>query len=106
MILRSKIGFRKFAKELYAEIPIIVSISYGVDIAVKKEFIKSFFIKKLLDTLSKHKNPFEGNYLERLWCYMFTKKSFKKSILDVIKTKHKRFKLNFSKKFEKYLYEI
>ena len=41
MILRSKIGFRKFAKELYAEIPIIVSISYGVDIAVKKEFIKS-----------------------------------------------------------------
>ena len=96
MISRSNIGFRKFAKELFPEIPIFVSTSYGGCFAVKKELIKNYdkeFYKKLLDTLSKHKNPIEGHYLERLWCYMFTKNKFlKKSILDVIKTKLERFK--------------
>ena len=50
MISRSNIVFIKFAKELFPEIPMIVSISYGGDIVLKK------------------------------------------SILDVIKTKHERLK--------------
>lgn len=95
-ISRSKYGFRKFAKKLFPEIPIFVATSYGGCFAVKKELILSYkvdFYKKLLETVSKHKNPIEGHYLERLWCYMFTKNSLLiDSFKDVVKTKLERSK--------------
>ena len=96
MISRSKIGFRKFAKELFPEIPIFVPTSYGGCFAIKKELIKKYdkdFYLNLLEILSKNKNPIEGHYMERLWCYMFTKEIIKKAILDVIKTKIERSKI-------------
>ena len=97
-ISRSKLGFRNFAKSLFPEIPYFVACSYGGCFAVKKENIMKFeidFYKDLLHLLSKHENPIEGHYLERLWCYMFTKnKPLKKAFFDVIKTKFERY--NFS----------
>ena len=94
MISRSKIGFRTFAKELFPEIPIFVNTSYGGCFAIKKELIKKYdkdFYIKILDILTKHRNPIEGHYMERLWCYMFTKnKFFFRATLDVFKTKLER----------------
>tara|TARA_B100000212_G_scaffold279303_1_gene219087 strand:- start:32327 stop:33016 length:690 start_codon:yes stop_codon:yes gene_type:complete len=96
-ISKSNIGFRAFAKELFPDIPIFVSTSYGGCFAVKKEKIQTYSIKyykKLLNIMSKHKNPIEGHYMERLWCYMFTKnKPLIESINDVIKTKLENFLL-------------
>ena len=90
-ISRSKIGFRKFSKNLFPEIPIFVATSYGGCFAVKKELIiahkKEFYID-LLNILSKHKNPIEGHYMERLWCYIFTRNTpLFRSFKDVLKTK-------------------
>ena len=49
------------------------------------------FYKELLEILSSHKNPIEGHYMERLWCYMFTKnKTLYKSFRDVLTTKLER----------------
>ena len=93
-ISKSKIGFRQFSKNLFPKIPLIVSTSYGGCFAVKKEnilFYKIDFYKNLLGILGAHKNPIEGHYMERLWCYIFTKnKPFIESIFDVIKTKLER----------------
>tara|TARA_B100000886_G_scaffold134243_1_gene90605 strand:- start:7488 stop:8195 length:708 start_codon:yes stop_codon:yes gene_type:complete len=95
-ITRSKIGFRSFAKKFFPEIPWIVATSYGGCFAVKKELIRYHnlnFYKTLLDILSAHKNPIEGHYMERLWCYMFTKnKPIFESFFHVIKTKSERLK--------------
>ena len=50
--------------------------------------------ERLLDILSKSKNPIEGHYMERLWCYIFTKnKPLLNSCIDVIKTKIERFNI-------------
>ena len=91
---RSNLGFRKFAKNLFPEIPIFLVTSYGGCFAVKKDLIRIHdlnFYKNLLDILSSHKNPIEGHYLERLWCYMFTKnRPFWRSIKDVFLTKYER----------------
>tara|TARA_B100000242_G_C42998756_1_gene463950 strand:- start:26 stop:730 length:705 start_codon:yes stop_codon:yes gene_type:complete len=96
-ISRSNIGFRSFAKKLFPEIPWIIATSYGGCFAVKKELIRSYnlsFYKSLLDILSSHKDPIEGHYMERLWCYMFTKnKPIFESFFHVIKTKLERLKL-------------
>ena len=96
-ISRSEYGFREFAKKIFPEIPIFVATSYGGCFAVKKELILSHnlsFYKKLLKSVSNHKNPIEGHYLERLWCYMFTKNSLLiDSLKDVILTKLERSKL-------------
>ncbi len=93
-ISRSNIGFRNFAKKILPSIPLFVATSYGGCFAVKKEKILQYniqFYKDLLDVLSKNKNPIEGHYMERLWCYIFTKnKPLFKSFLDVIKTKIER----------------
>ena len=93
-ISRSKIGFRNFSKKIFPSIPLIVATSYGGCFAVKKETILQhniFFYKNLLDILSKHKNPIEGHYMERLWCYLFTQnKPLLESFCDVIKTKFER----------------
>lgn len=97
-ISKSEIGFRKFSKNLFPEIPWFVSTSYGGCFAIKKESIRKYdliFYENLLDILSKHPNPIEGHYMERLWCYMFTKnKTFLDACRDVIYTKIERSKLN------------
>jgi len=96
-ISRSEIGFKNFAKKVGVNIPLFVATSYGGCFAVKKEKILQNsigFYEELLDILSKHKNPIEGHYMERLWCYIFTRnKPLLDSCLDVIKTKIERFKL-------------
>ena len=67
---------------------------YKKKISIKKELIRKYdknFYLNLLEILSKNKNPIEGHYLERLWCYMFTKNDyFLNSIKDVFKTKIER----------------
>ncbi len=96
-ISRSSIGFRNFAKELFPEIPLFVATSYSGCFAVKREAIHLndlLFYKKLLNILSRHKNPIEGHYMERLWCYIFTRnRPLIDSCLDVFKTKIERFKM-------------
>ncbi len=96
-ISKSDQGFRKFAKDIFPEIPLFVATSYGGCFAVKKELILQhdiIFYERLLDILSKSKNPIEGHYMERLWCYIFTKnKPLFNSCLDVIKTKIERFNI-------------
>ena len=98
-ISRSNIGFRKFSKNLFPNIPLFVATSYSGCFAVKKEIIQQHnlsFYKDLLDILSQNQNPIEGHYMERLWCYMFTKnKPLIKSIFDVIHTKIERSKFNY-----------
>ena len=93
----SELGFRNFAKKTLPNIPFFVATSYGGCFAVKKETILQhdlIFYKKLLNILSKSKNPIEGHYMERLWCYIFTRnKPLFDSCLDVIHTKFDRFKL-------------
>ena len=95
-ISKSKLGFRAFSKVLFPKIPLFVATSYGGCFAVKKELIKQheiYFYENLLKILNTHKNPIEGHYLERLWCYMFTKnKILNTSLKDVIKTKFEKLK--------------
>ena len=96
-ISRSSIGFRNFSKKLFPDIPLFVATSYSGCFAVKKDMIllqSIGFYEELLDILSKNKNPIEGHYMERLWCYIFTKnKPFVDSIFDVIQTKIERTKI-------------
>ena len=79
---------------MFPNIPLFVTTSYGGCFAVKKEIIKQHnlgFYQELLEILSQNENPIEGHYMERLWCYIFTKnKPFIESIFDVIKTKLER----------------
>ncbi len=93
-ISKSKIGFRGFAKTIFPDIPFFVATSYGGCFAVKKETIlqhKVNFYEALLDILSKSKNPIEGHYMERLWCYIFTQnKPILNACIDVFKTKIER----------------
>ena len=93
-ISRSNIGFRKFSKKLFPNIPLFVATSYSGCFAVKKELIMQhniIFYEELLEILSKNRNPIEGHYMERLWCYIFTKnKLLIKSFFDVIHTKIER----------------
>ncbi|MCQ9200701.1 MAG: DUF3431 domain-containing protein [Prochlorococcus marinus CUG1437] len=96
-ISRSNIGFRNFSKKLFPEIPLFVATSYSGCFAVKKEAIQMndlHFYQKLLDVLSQNKNPIEGHYMERLWCYIFTRnRPLIESFFDVFKTKIERFKI-------------
>ena len=96
-ISKSDIGFRNFSKNLFPDIPLFVATSYSGCFAVTNEIIRQhdlLFYQKLLDLLSQHKNPIEGHYMERLWCYMFTKnRPLIDSCLDVFKTKIERFKI-------------
>ena len=92
--LRTKIGFRKYAKKFLVKIPLITATSYGGCFGVTKEAIikldKKFYIN-LLKTVSDHSHPIEAHYLERLWCYMFSKNDYiHKAFRDVIKTKFER----------------
>ena len=98
-ISRSSIGFRNFSKKLFPNIPLLVTTSYSGCFAVKKEIIQQHnlhFYQELLDILSQNKNPIEGHYMERLWCYIFIKNnSLIDAIFDVFYTKIERSKLNF-----------
>ena len=98
-ISRSKIGFRAFSKNLFPDIPFFTATSYGGCFAVKKDLILQYeldFYKNLLKILSKNKNPIEGHYMERLWCYIFTEnKPILRAFSDVVITKIERSKLNF-----------
>ena len=50
------------------------------------------FYKSLLNTVNQSSNPIESHYLERLWCYMFTKNKFlAQTMIDIAKTKFQRF---------------
>ena len=93
-ISRSEIGFRKFSKNILPDIPYFVSTSYGGCFAVKKEKIYRHnieFYKYLLNILNKNKNPIEGHYLERLWCYIFTKNAtIYQSYFDILLTKFEK----------------
>ena len=94
-ISRSPLGFRRYAKKyIDKEIPLFVSTSYGGCFGVTREAIRTHtkhFYKKLLNTVNKHKNPIESHYLERLWCYIFSKNNYlKKAFFDVVKTKIER----------------
>ena len=102
-ISRSDTGFRKFSEILFPDIPKIVATSYGGCFAIKKELIKQYdlsFYSNLLEKLSNHKNPIEGHFMERLWCYIFTKnKLLSQAFIDVMYTKIERStKHLFSKK--------
>jgi len=90
-ISRNEIGFRKFAKEIFPNIPIFVATSYGGCFAVSKEAIyshsKDFYIK-LLSKCNHHEHPIEAHFLERLWCFMFSQNfQLNKALLDIFKTK-------------------
>ena len=95
MISKSDLGFRKFAKKFFPEIPFFVATSYGGCFGVKKDLIKRYeleFYLKLLKILESNKNPIEGHYMERLWCYMFTNnRPLWRSIKDIFLTKSERF---------------
>ena len=93
-ITRSQLGFRKFSKLLFPEIPYLIATSYGGCFGVSREKIlvhKKSFYEDLLYLLSQSNNPIEGHYLERLWCYMFTSNElFTLSFIDFLKTKYER----------------
>ena len=97
-ISRSEVGFRKFSKKLFPNIPYFVSTSYGGCFAVKKANIHRHnieFYENLLKILSKDKNPIEGHYLERLWCYIFTRNAtIYQSFFDILLTKFEKLLLN------------
>ena len=97
--------FTLSSKSIFPEIPIFVATSYGGCFAVKKELILNYkkdFYYEILEILNKHKNPIEGHYMERLWCYMFTKnKLLRKSLKDVIYTKIERYLLKKIFEFKK-----
>tara|TARA_B100000575_G_C22560240_1_gene356306 strand:- start:91 stop:531 length:441 start_codon:yes stop_codon:yes gene_type:complete len=95
-IRKSNLGFRKFAKSLFPEIPIFVATSYGGCFGVSQKGIyrntKSFY-SRILNILEDHDNPIEGHYMERLWCYIFTRNKFlKRSFKDIVLTKFEKFK--------------
>lgn len=96
-IRKSNLGFRKFAKKLFPNIPLFVATSYGGCFAVKRELIQQHnkdFYKYILTFLEDHNNPIEGHYMERLWCFMFTQNNLiLKSFQDVLKTKFERYLL-------------
>lgn len=96
-IRKSNLGFRRFAKKLFPNIPLFVATSYGGCFAVKRELIQQHnkdFYKYILTFLEDHKNPIEGHYMERLWCFMFTQNNLiLKSFRDVLKTKFERYLL-------------
>tara|TARA_Y100001968_G_scaffold331882_1_gene388079 strand:+ start:856 stop:1563 length:708 start_codon:yes stop_codon:yes gene_type:complete len=90
-IKRSNLGFREFSKSFFPQIPWLVATSYGGCFGVSRERVlthpKSFYLK-LLNILNNSSNPIEGHYLERLWCYLFSKnKLLIYSYLDILKTK-------------------
>ena len=95
-----KISFRKLAKIFINKIPLFTATSYGGCFAVSKELIMQYDInlyKKLLDVLSDNDNPLEGHYMERLWCYLFTKNKYLlRSFRDVLLTKYEKYFSNYS----------
>ena len=96
-----KTSFKKLAKTFMHKIPIFTVTSYGGCFAVSKDLIRQYdlrFYKELLNILSKNENPIEGHYMERLWCYLFTKNKYiLKALKDVLLTKYEILLYKFHK---------
>ena len=93
-ISKNVMGFRNYTKKFFPNIPIFVPTSYGGCFAVNRNAIHKYskdFYFQLLNSVNHHTHPIEAHYLERLWCYMFSKKRFlKRACFDVLKTKLER----------------
>ena len=93
-ISKGALGFRKYAKTFLNNIPMIVATSYGGCFGVNRNAIKKHkksFYYSLLKTVNKHNNPIESHYLERLWCYIFSRNKYlKNAFYDVLRTKIER----------------
>ena len=89
-----EISFKELAQTFIDKIPLFTITSYGGCFAVSKELIKQHkmsLYKELLDIVSANDNPLEGHYMERLWCYLFTKNKYlKKGFRDVLLTKYEK----------------
>ncbi len=96
-----EISFKELAQTFIDKIPLFTITSYGGCFAVSKELIKQHKIslyKELLDILSANDNPLEGHYMERLWCYLFTKNRYLfRGFRDVLLTKYEKYFSNYSK---------
>ncbi len=96
-----KISFKELAKIFTNNIPLFTVTSYGGCFAVSRNLIRQHDIsvyKKLLDILSNNDNPLEGHYMERLWCYLFTKNRYLlRGFRDVLLTKYEKNFSNYSK---------
>ena len=88
------ISFKELAQTFINKIPLFTITSYGGCFAVSKNLItqhKPCLYKELLDMLSVNDNPLEGHYMERLWCYLFTKNKYLgKGFRDVLLTKYEK----------------
>jgi len=89
-----EISFKELAQTFIDKIPLFTITSYGGCFAVSKELIKQHkmsLYKELLDIVSANDNPLEGHYMERLWCYLFTKNKYlRKGFRDVLLTKYEK----------------
>lgn len=89
-----KINFKDLARFFVNKIPLFTVTSYGGCFAVSKNLIKQHKLslyKELLDILSTNDNPLEGHYMERLWCYLFTKNKYlAQGFRDVLLTKYEK----------------
>lgn len=96
-----RISFKDLAKIFTNNIPLFTVTSYGGCFAVSKDLIRQHDItiyKKLLDILSFNDNPMEGHYMERLWCYLFTKNRYLlRGFRDVLLTKYEKYFSNYTK---------
>ena len=91
---KPEISFKELAQTFIDKIPLFTITSYGGCFAVSKELIKQHKVslyKELLDIVSANDNPLEGHYMERLWCYLFTKNKYlRKGFRDVLLTKYEK----------------
>ncbi|MDC3089405.1 DUF3431 domain-containing protein [Prochlorococcus sp. AH-716-N03] len=89
-----EISFKELAQTFIPKIPLFTITNYGGCFAVSKELIKQHKVslyRELLDILSANDNPLEGHYMERLWCYLFTKNKYlAKGFRDVLLTNYEK----------------
>ena len=92
--MEPKISFKELAKIFIHKIPLFTITSYGGCFAVSRDLIRQHDIslyKELLNILSNNDNPLEGHYMERLWCYLFTRNTYlAQGFRDVLLTKYEK----------------
>ena len=93
-LMEPKISFKELAKIFIHKIPLFTITSYGGCFAVSRDLIRQHDIslyKELLNILSNNDNPLEGHYMERLWCYLFTRNTYlAQGFRDVLLTKYEK----------------